>query len=248
MVLIFHEEGLKDISPPCVAQMFVNHDAILYKLYVIGDKWFMVERPSLKNFYPSERETIFFDSHEVSKADSDCSLNKLDEKDQGRNLTATRPNDDRLQEIVSTVRETLNMGLFGIDVVIDNRSGSYAIVDINAFPGYDGVPEFPQLLIRYMLEKIKERQVKPLVSKSNTCAYTKLPEEKESVTICDQELISSPASSDKSTSKTIDTSPEDSGIETGDSSDEKKNKLMPLPKVTRRLHSKGASFTTVTTT
>ena len=58
MVLIFHEEGLKDISPPCVAQMFVNHDAILYKLYVIGDKWFMVERPSLKNFYPSGKFLI----------------------------------------------------------------------------------------------------------------------------------------------------------------------------------------------
>lgn len=58
---------------------------------------------------------------------------QLDEEDQGK--TVMIPADDRLHEIVTIVRETLGMGLFGIDVVIDNKTGHYSIVDINAFPG-----------------------------------------------------------------------------------------------------------------
>ena len=50
MALIFNEKGLKDVSPPCVAQTFVPHGAVLFKLYVLGDQFSVVERPSLKNF------------------------------------------------------------------------------------------------------------------------------------------------------------------------------------------------------
>ena len=32
MALIFNKEGLRDLTPPCVVQHFVNHDAILFKV------------------------------------------------------------------------------------------------------------------------------------------------------------------------------------------------------------------------
>ena len=38
MCLIFNEEGLKDVDPPSVAQTFIDHGALLYKV-------------TLKNFY-----------------------------------------------------------------------------------------------------------------------------------------------------------------------------------------------------
>lgn len=66
MAVIFNEKGVKDCHPPCVAQSFINHNAILYKIYVVGDEYFTVERPSLKNFYASGKNlmylisTIFF--------------------------------------------------------------------------------------------------------------------------------------------------------------------------------------------
>ncbi len=50
MSLIFSESGLKTISPPCVAQTFINHNARLFKLFLIKDKYYVIERPSLKNF------------------------------------------------------------------------------------------------------------------------------------------------------------------------------------------------------
>ena len=50
MCIIFNEEGLKSIQPPCVAQTFINHNALLYKIFVIGHHNVIVERPSIKNF------------------------------------------------------------------------------------------------------------------------------------------------------------------------------------------------------
>ena len=50
MAIIFNEEGLRDISPPCVAQTFINHNALLHKIFVVGDDYYLVERPSVKNF------------------------------------------------------------------------------------------------------------------------------------------------------------------------------------------------------
>lgn len=50
MAIIFSEEDLQDIKPPCVIQSFINHNAVLYKVFVVGDSYTVVERPSLKNF------------------------------------------------------------------------------------------------------------------------------------------------------------------------------------------------------
>ena len=49
MALIFNEKGLKDVHPPCVAQTFVNHNAVLYKIFMIGGEMHVVTRPSIKN-------------------------------------------------------------------------------------------------------------------------------------------------------------------------------------------------------
>ncbi|AWO99299.1 putative inositol-tetrakisphosphate 1-kinase-like [Scophthalmus maximus] len=76
MSLIFSAGSLADIHPPCVLQSFVNHGAVLHKVFVVGDKYFCVERPSLKNFPsgPCDRKTIFFNSHQVSKPESSSDL------------------------------------------------------------------------------------------------------------------------------------------------------------------------------
>ena len=50
MAIIFSAEDLKDVKPPCVIQSFINHNAVLYKVFVVGDSYTVVERPSLKNF------------------------------------------------------------------------------------------------------------------------------------------------------------------------------------------------------
>lgn len=66
MSIIFHEGAVKDCEPPCVAQTFIPHDAILFKIFVIGKKYFVVERPSLKNF-SAAGINIFFQLNCTSK-------------------------------------------------------------------------------------------------------------------------------------------------------------------------------------
>lgn len=51
MAIIFNEAGLGDIEPPCVVQSFVNHNARLFKIFVVGQRHFVVQRPSIRNCY-----------------------------------------------------------------------------------------------------------------------------------------------------------------------------------------------------
>jgi len=237
MCIIFNEAGLKDVKPPCVAQSFVNHNAKLFKLFVIKDKYYIMERPSLKNFHnvSEDQETVFFFSHEISKPNSSSSLTELDEidkqnlkdflmkwrlndshsegcsgsvegtstqNDRVRSVTKTDegfadsdgngssstdqagdgsrdeptnglkkafkgdlmdseqrdrgamqapkkeqlsplvPSDEILSKIVKIFSEKLGLTFYGIDIIIENETSRYVIIDMNTFPGYDGVENF----------------------------------------------------------------------------------------------------------
>ncbi|CAJ0945717.1 unnamed protein product [Ranitomeya imitator] len=132
MSIIFNMEGLRAIPRPCVIQSFVSHNAVLYKVFVVGDSYTVVERPSLKNFSPgsSDRESIFFNSHNVSKPESSSVLTAL-EKVEG---VFERPSDDVIRAISKALRQALGISLFGIDIIINNKTGQHAVIDINAFP------------------------------------------------------------------------------------------------------------------
>lgn len=152
MSLVFNEHNLNDIKTPCVAQTFVNHSALLYKVFIVGDYHCVVERPSLKNFYASDRAILHFDSQHISKADSRSELSILDPCDQ--HLEPIRPDPEKLTDIVCAVRKSLGMSLLGVDVVIENDTGRYAVIDVNAYPGYDGFPNFFDALIVLMEDAI----------------------------------------------------------------------------------------------
>ncbi|KAJ3591049.1 hypothetical protein NHX12_008996 [Muraenolepis orangiensis] len=127
MSLIFSAAGLQDVQPPCVLQSFINHGAVLHKVFVVGDAHFCVERPSLKNFPsgPHERKTIFFNSHEVSKPESSSHLSALDEQ----TPCIPPPSSEAVAALVRELRARLGMALFGffsslldhIKLVLDQR-------------------------------------------------------------------------------------------------------------------------------
>ncbi|CAB1335252.1 unnamed protein product [Coregonus sp. 'balchen'] len=103
MAIIFSEEDLKGVKPPCVIQSFINHNAVLYKVFVVGESY-----------------TLRDNVEGVSQP----------------------PSDDVIRELSRSLRQELGVSLFGIDVIINNLTGQHAVIDINAFPGYEGVPEF----------------------------------------------------------------------------------------------------------
>ncbi|XP_075232721.1 inositol-tetrakisphosphate 1-kinase-like [Lycorma delicatula] len=157
MAVIFNEAGLKDCKPPCVAQSFVNHNAILFKVYILGEQYYVVERPSLKNFYPCDHGTIFFDSHDVSKSDSTSSLSILDPGEEGQQQHITA-DPDKVKAIVHVLRNILGMSLLGVDIVVENNTGRHAIIDINAYPGYDGYPNFFDHLLQCIQYSVDNHQ------------------------------------------------------------------------------------------
>ncbi|XP_072315022.1 inositol-tetrakisphosphate 1-kinase-like [Eucyclogobius newberryi] len=148
MSLIFSEGGLADVRPPCVLQSFVNHGAVLHKVFVVGDKHFCVERPSLKNFPsgPCDRKTIFFNSQHVSKPESSSDLTALDEK---MPLLPT-PSSEALSALVQELRAQLKMALFGVDVIVNIQTHTMTVIDLNVFPGYEGVPQFFSSLLDHI--------------------------------------------------------------------------------------------------
>lgn len=157
MAVIFNKEGLKDLMPPCVIQQFVNHDARLFKVYVAGNHRYIVQRPSIKNFYNTgakDRETIFFLSNEMSKSYSASYLHKLDEDDDEDG--SVYPDDKLVSDLLDKLERKLNLTLFGIDLIVEKGTGHHLVVDINYFPGYDGVPSAPEKITKYVHELLDE--------------------------------------------------------------------------------------------
>eukprot|EP00117_Sycon_ciliatum_P020571 scpid46594/ scgid18285/ Inositol-tetrakisphosphate 1-kinase; Inositol 1,3,4-trisphosphate 5/6-kinase len=146
MSIIFNEEHLCDMQTPCVAQQFVNHSAVLHKVFVIGESHYIVQRPSIKNLIAGDHDTIFFDSHDVSKATSDSYLNQMERGSSG----LPKPSEQAIEWLVKRLRKTMSLSLFGVDIIIENDTLRHIFIDVNYFPGYDGVtdmfPAFTRLL------------------------------------------------------------------------------------------------------
>ncbi|XP_070825991.1 inositol-tetrakisphosphate 1-kinase-like isoform X2 [Chaetodon trifascialis] len=155
MSLIFSAGSLAEIHPPCVLQSFVNHGAVLHKVFVVGDRHFCVERPSLKNFPsgPCDRKTIFFNSHQVSKPESSSDLTSLDEQ----MPFLPPPSSEAMAALVRELRVQLGMALFGVDVIINIHTHTLTVIDINIFPGYEGVPQFFSSLLSH-IESVLDKQ------------------------------------------------------------------------------------------
>lgn len=234
MAIVFNKEGVADCRPPCVAQSFINHNAVLYKIYIVGDDFNVSERPSLKNFAPSDSKTIFFTTSDVSKADSRSSLTVLDPEDSAV-APSSSPDVQRLQHIVSTLRRELGMLLLGVDVVIEHGSGRYGIIDINVFPSYEGFPNFFQTLMNYIYDPASKNSgaIKKSRRLSDEAAETSSARKYEKLNhLKDDFSNSSPSASEKnlllgvSNKKTnsLECDQDDSGFDTSDSSDERKKK------------------------
>jgi len=46
-----------------------------------------------------------------------------------------KPDTEMLRSLTVRLQQTFGLDLFGIDVIIENITGRYAIIDINTFPG-----------------------------------------------------------------------------------------------------------------
>ena len=147
MTLVFSKERICDLPLPCLLQEFRNHDGVIYKVFVMGDRIHMCERPSVMDLdCDPERKTLVFDTRDISKTGKVFvpGLHKSDpnqrswmscnEKPDLLNLNVLRAIHNRLSELTNGLK------LYGMDILKD-KDGNYAFVDLNHFPGFTGVKE-----------------------------------------------------------------------------------------------------------
>ncbi|KER22568.1 hypothetical protein T265_09366 [Opisthorchis viverrini] len=162
MALLFNKEGLEQISYPTLVQQFWNHDGALFKVAVIGDKTFVVMRPSIKNLEMADnRKPLFFNSHTASKFNRDGPLGDL-KNDKDLDRFQTFCDGPLFVKVAALLRQTFGIDLFGFDVIrltkgessVERTGPEWAIVDLNYFPSYDKIPHFYHHLENLVREKL----------------------------------------------------------------------------------------------
>jgi inositol-1,3,4-trisphosphate 5/6-kinase/inositol-tetrakisphosphate 1-kinase len=110
--------------------------------YLVGqDNYHIVQRNSIRNLHAhSSRETISFHSSEVSSSQADHILSSID---QTKSVTYDHKIVTKIAQIVQNLFE---LNLVGIDIIIDRNTGDYAVIDVNYFPGYEGITDFSKQL------------------------------------------------------------------------------------------------------
>ncbi|KAF0988198.1 hypothetical protein HZS_2477 [Henneguya salminicola] len=125
---------------PCMIQKFYNHGGHLYKLYVIGDEWYISVRASVIDFDSKQLKPLFFKSCTISR--KNCSSKASPKIKSSEISTHSTLDTDVIDSIVQRLKALLDFNLIGIDIIVDQSTNTYYIVDLNYFPGFKDIPDF----------------------------------------------------------------------------------------------------------
>ncbi|EGG18922.1 inositol 1,3,4-triphosphate 5/6 kinase [Cavenderia fasciculata] len=154
MGIFFSEKELHQFKPPMLVQEYINHNAIIYKVFVIGSYLNIVHRKSLRNVT---------DNGNVIKKIIDNIFQKplpsflLPEKEYTQDMVQF-PHKDILMAISNMIQKDLSLTLFGFDVITDVTTKKHAVVDLNYFPGYIGIDNFYSILLEHVLQVYRNKK------------------------------------------------------------------------------------------
>jgi len=153
LAMIVRPEGLYQAKLPFIVQPFINHDAQILKVYVLGDTITQLRRPSLPNTTkgPVSEGPAFVPFGRISNAggdkEKDCKVLPENES------SVPEMSQQLLKLVVREMIARLDVRLFGVDFIRDRETGHYMIIDVNYLPGYYGVPNVFEQLLDMMLSK-----------------------------------------------------------------------------------------------
>ncbi|KAJ3681410.1 hypothetical protein LUZ60_015899 [Juncus effusus] len=143
MALVLKPEDFTNLSVPlpAVIQEYVDHGSIIYKVYSLGNKVFHAVRKSMPNssslFALSQKSGI-----------SPITFNSLknlpvetEDPSESSNNDKQVLDVDLVKDAADWLKKRLNLTIFGFDVVIQEKSGDYVIVDLNYLPSFKEVPD-----------------------------------------------------------------------------------------------------------
>lgn len=156
MSLVYDLKGLTnglELEPPIVLQQFVNHGGTIFKVYVAGDKVKCVERRSLPDISKEPMANMVSESGVAVKL-SRISSGVVAHDD---NDKIKMPEPEFLDEVSKGLRLALGLHLFNFDMIKDDKSDGYLVIDINYFPGYEKLPSYESVMTDFFLD-IKKSQ------------------------------------------------------------------------------------------
>jgi len=198
MAVILSQPGLKKVHYPCLLQEYANHDELLFKVYVLGDKVWVFSRPSLPNLPKGESQFgsldegyVEFDSQQPYPKASDFGISQntsseavndngdgnpsLDNVDNPHVVRSTDLTGgvtaEEIQPVADCLRRAFGLELFGFDIILvqnyqpkskpDNPCRRQMfVIDVNYFPSYKEVPNFPELLAKHLAQCAIEGRVR----------------------------------------------------------------------------------------
>ena len=192
MLIALKESALTKLPAKSIVQEFVNHDATLYKVYVLGDFVNVYKRHSLPNL-PADLskatvDLVEFDSQRPYPKLKDFGLNVDDSSDSSNiNSNSTSNNNttdqccnsssshhststvtvEEVKPIVDVLKRAFGLELFGFDILMGSNNGECFVVDVNYFPSYKEVPNFPSLLAQYLTQRVLEQRRKARTHKND---------------------------------------------------------------------------------
>ena len=168
MNIVLDMDGFEGVQRPFVMQQYYNHNAVFHKVYVIGDWVMMFRRPSLPNFsveqgVESRKERIHvipFDSRKSYPTLENLHGCGITISNDTTGVDESNPcNQEQLEGIAQSLSDCFGLSLFGFDIiaptVVDGRveDRPLLIVDVNFFPSYKEVPDFPFLLRAHLRKR-----------------------------------------------------------------------------------------------
>jgi inositol-1,3,4-trisphosphate 5/6-kinase/inositol-tetrakisphosphate 1-kinase len=172
MVIVFSPEGFADVKPPVIVQQFVDHDATFLKVYVLDGEVMYSTRRSLPNYQQMKNALLLSGTHCIP-FDSRCPFPTLSdcgkiagvadrlpdtgtESEMGSSWRASSDIHSRIECAAQSISDEFGLTLFGFDIIVASNKESrevgsqMLVIDVNFFPSYKEVPDFPTKLRAYL--------------------------------------------------------------------------------------------------
>eukprot|EP00727_Mastigamoeba_balamuthi_P009071 m51a1_g4787 putative inositol-tetrakisphosphate 1-kinase (318) ;mRNA; r:64494-65447 len=122
---------------PAVAQEYVNHAGRLYKVFAVGPRVLVQQRPSLPDLAPAPHPAPLRFDNQKPLGPQVAEWGELAGPLQ-QHTAAAEPSVRELEEAAAAVRAVMGSELFGVDVIAEAATGRLALIDANYFPSYRG--------------------------------------------------------------------------------------------------------------
>lgn len=160
MALVINEKGLEialnhdSYKNGFLVQKLIDHDEMLLKVYVVGEKIVLAQRESLPNLSKEslDEDIIFFQSNEkFSKHKTFSKYYKGFEN----NIV----NESVIKIIAQEISKNFQFSLFGFDLIIESGTGIYYLIDTNYLPSFREVTNFKELLHDHIIKICEEATI-----------------------------------------------------------------------------------------